>query len=131
MRRVAGVLAHVEPVDDVVAAVLTDVVEHPREDAAVHQVPGDLDGLVDVHTGEATQPPRRHRRRPHRASAAWWRPGSRSRRGSRRRAGTPTSPASSSRVRRPAASPAARRTGRPTPACDAVRPWAAEEAPAG
>ena len=49
VRRVVGLPAHVEAVDRVVAAVLPDVVEDPRQDAVVHQVAGDLDGLVDAH----------------------------------------------------------------------------------
>ena len=47
--QVLGLVADVEPVDHVVAFVLPDVVEHPRQDAGVHQVTGDLDGLVRLH----------------------------------------------------------------------------------
>jgi hypothetical protein len=43
---VPGVVAHVEPVDDIVAFVLPDVVEDARKDAGVNQVAGDLDGLA-------------------------------------------------------------------------------------
>jgi len=41
VRGVAGVLADVEAVDDVVAFVLADVVENAAEDAAVHEVAGE------------------------------------------------------------------------------------------
>ena len=47
--QVGGLVADVELVDDPVAAVLTDVVEHPGQDAGVDQVTGDLDGLAHVH----------------------------------------------------------------------------------
>ena len=42
-------LAEVDAVDGVVAAVVQDVVEDPREHAGVHQMAGDLDGLGDLH----------------------------------------------------------------------------------
>ena len=43
-RLVLVLAAEVEAVDPVVAAVLEDVVEHPGEDAGVHEVAGELDG---------------------------------------------------------------------------------------
>ena len=48
-RGVARLAADVDVGDDPVAAVLADVVEDAAEDAAVHQVPGDLHGLAGAH----------------------------------------------------------------------------------
>ena len=42
-------LADVELLDRVVAAVVEDVVEDPGKHAGVHQMPGDLNGLADLH----------------------------------------------------------------------------------
>jgi hypothetical protein len=54
--RVVGLAADVEAVDAVVAAVLPDVVQDPRQDAVIHQVSGDLDGLVGAHPSTVTKP---------------------------------------------------------------------------
>ena len=51
---VVRLVPDVEGVDDVVAAVLPDVVEDPRQDAAVHQVAGDLDCLAGTHATDHT-----------------------------------------------------------------------------
>ncbi len=52
--RVVGLVADVELLDDEVAAVLADVVEDARQDAAVHQVSRDLDRLPCPHPADPT-----------------------------------------------------------------------------
>src|SRR5207244_1569288 len=47
--RVVLVVAEVELVQRVLAAVPANVVEHPGQQPGVHQVAGDLDGLGDLH----------------------------------------------------------------------------------
>ena len=51
---VGGVMADVETVDGVVAAVLPDVVEDPAQDAGVHQMAGDLHGLALAHASDSS-----------------------------------------------------------------------------
>jgi hypothetical protein len=44
----------VEVVDDVVAAVLPDVVKDARQDPAVHQMAGDFDALAHTHGADTS-----------------------------------------------------------------------------
>ena len=125
-RRVVGLPAHVEAVDGVVTAVLADVVQHPGQDAVVHQVAGDLDGFAHTHacTPTGSVPGGRGRpgqsRAPSSAGSRGPRgigsPGRRTPRRTRPRAGSRASPAGGRRPARPSGARRGRRRSRPTPA---------------
>ena len=92
VRRVVGPVTDVEVLDDVVTAVLVDVVEDAGQGCGVDQVPADLDDLVVCHVVPSVVPAHEggwravrapRRRRGRRGAASWRRPGRRTRRRTR------------------------------------------------